>query len=251
MKQDFILQTHRLSREFGGFFAVKDVDLRVRRGTIHALIGPNGAGKSTCFNLLTRFLPATSGQILYDGCDITRTSPSALPGMGLGRSFQISSIFPHLTLLENVRVALQRKANTQYRFWQRSRTLRVFDDRAMSLLESVGLADYAKRRAVELSYGRRRALELATTLALDPTMLLLDEPMAGVGHEDIGRLAALIGDIGRARTVLMVEHNLDVVADICNQVTVMRRGEILAEGCYDEVSKNPLVISAYMGEDHE
>jgi branched-chain amino acid transport system ATP-binding protein len=247
---DFIIETTGLTKEFKGFTAVNAVDLRIRRGTIHALIGPNGAGKTTCFNLITKFLEPTRGSIRYNGRDITRAKPADIARLGMVRSFQISATFPHLTLLENVRVALQRPLGTSFHFWRPESSLRALDDRAMALLDEVGLTPYASLPAVELPYGRKRALEIATTLALDPEMLLLDEPTSGMGHEDIGRVAALIRRVAQNRTVLMVEHNLSVVSDLSDTITVLARGEILAEGTYAEVSKNPDVVDAYMGTGH-
>src|SRR5215472_18795124 len=247
MRGETILETEDLTKEFAGFVAVSGVNLRVERGTIHALIGPNGAGKTTCFNLLTKFLTPTRGKITYKGNDITALAPADVARLGLVRSFQISAIFPHLTVLENARIALQRKRGTSFDFWRSDRMLGRFEARAMELLDAVGLADLAHMLAVELSYGRKRALEIATTLALEPEMLLLDEPTAGMGHEDVSRIAALIKRVAGQRTVLMVEHNLSVVANLCHTITVLARGEILAEGDYAAVSKNPNVIQAYMG----
>ena len=250
MSSEYILQTEGLTKEFKGFTAVKNVSLNVRRGTIHALIGPNGAGKTTCFNLITKFLPPTAGKILYAGRDITRAKPHAVARLGLVRSFQISAVFPHLSVLENVRVALQRVLGTSYHFWRPERSVELLNGRAIELLDAVGVKAYADLPAVELPYGRKRALEIATTLALDPQMLLLDEPMAGMGVEDIERTSALIRRVAKDRTVLMVEHNLSVVADLSDRITVLARGEVLAEGSYAEVSKNPQVIEAYMGTGH-
>ncbi len=250
MAADHIVETQDLSIDFNGFYAVKGVSLKIARGSIHALIGPNGAGKTTCFNLITRFLKPTAGKILFNGRDITRTKPADIAGMGMVRSFQISATFPHLTVLENVRIALQRKLGTSFHFWRSESSLHSLDDRAMQLLEEVGLSEYAGLTAVELSYGRKRALEIATTLALDPEMMLLDEPTSGMGHEDIGRIAALIKRVAANRTVLMVEHNLSVVSDLSDRITVLARGEILTEGNYAEVSSNPQVIDAYMGTGH-
>jgi branched-chain amino acid transport system ATP-binding protein len=247
MADEHVLQTKGLTKEFRGFTAVKNVNLSVRRGTIHALIGPNGAGKTTCFNLITKFLLPTAGTILYKGRDITRASPHAVARQGLVRSFQISAVFPHLTVLENVRVALQRVLGTSYHFWRPESSVETLNGRAMELLDDVGVSAYAHLPAVELPYGRKRALEIATTLALDPEMLLLDEPMAGMGAEDIGRTSNLIKRIAKDRTVLMVEHNLSVVANLSDRITVLARGEILAEGSYAEVSKDPRVVEAYMG----
>lgn len=243
----FVIETRNLCKEFVGFRAVSGVNLRVRRNTIHALIGPNGAGKTTLFNLITRFLEPTSGQILFDGEDVTRIGPAQLAGRGVGRSFQISAVFPSLTVMDNVRLALQRSSGQGLAFWQSMTTFRNRDHRAMDLLAMVGLGDVVQRRAGELAYGRKRALELATTLALNPTVLLLDEPLAGMNHGDIEKIGDLIQTIASDRTVLMVEHNLGVVARVCDSITVMRRGEILAEGSYDDISGNPDVISAYIG----
>jgi branched-chain amino acid transport system ATP-binding protein len=251
MAVENVIETDGLTKEFKGFRAVNNVSLKVRRGTIHALIGPNGAGKTTCFNLITKFLQPTTGTILFNGRDITAAKPHEIARMGLVRSFQISAVFPHLTVLENVRVALQRPLGTAYHFWRPERSVEVLDDRAMDLLEQVGVQSYAHLQAVELPYGRKRALEIATTLALDPEMLLLDEPMAGMGREDIQRISDLIQRVAKNRTVLMVEHNLSVVADLSDRITVLARGETLAEGTYAEVSKNPAVVEAYMGTGHD
>ena len=247
MAADVILETEGLTKEFRGFVAVKDVRLRVRRGTIHALIGPNGAGKTTCFNLLTHFLAPTRGRIHYNGRDITGSSPADIARRGLVRSFQISAVFPHLTVLENVRIALQRKRGSSFDFWRSDRVLEALNARALELIADVGLTDVAGTPAVELPYGRKRALEIATTLALEPEMLLLDEPTAGMSHEDVARISALIKRAAANRTVLMVEHNLSVVESLSHTITVLARGEVLAEGDYAAVSRNPDVIQAYMG----
>jgi len=244
---DVILETQALSKEFLGFVAVSNVNLRVQRGSIHALIGPNGAGKTTCFNLLTKFLQPTSGRIVFDGQDITRDSPVRIARRGVVRSFQISAVFPHLSVLHNVRVALQRTLGTSFHFWRSGQSLKVLDERAMALLEQVDLAAFADTLTVSLPYGRKRALEIATTLAMDPKLMLLDEPTQGMGHEDVDRVKALIQRVAANRTILMVEHNMSVVADLCDQITVLSRGSVLAEGPYAEVSKNPAVVEAYMG----
>lgn len=244
---EYILETTGLTKEFKGFTAVSNVDLKVRRGHIHALIGPNGAGKTTVFNLLTKFLPPTRGTISFDGQDITREAPAATARRGLVRSFQISATFPHLTVMENVRIGLQRKLGTEFHFWRSKKSLDVLNGRAMELLESVDLAGFADTVTAEMPYGRKRALEIATTLALEPTMMLLDEPTQGMGHEDIARVVALIRKVSTNRTILMVEHNLSVVANLCDRITVLQRGSILAEGPYAEVSKNPQVLEAYVG----
>jgi branched-chain amino acid transport system ATP-binding protein len=247
---DLILETRGLTKQFRGFTAVQAVDLKIRRGTIHALIGPNGAGKTTVFNLLTKFLEPTAGRIFYDGHDITAARPADIARRGMVRSFQISAVFPHLTVRDNVRVALQQKLGNSFHFWRSERMLHGLNSRADALLEAVGVAGYAEVLAVELPYGRKRALEIATTLALDPVMLLLDEPMAGLGQEDIGLISALIRKVAADRTVLMVEHNLSVVADLSDIITVLTRGRILAEGDYDAVSQNPEVMEAYLGTGH-
>jgi branched-chain amino acid transport system ATP-binding protein len=247
MADDIIVETEDLTKLFKGFAAVSNVNLRVRRHSIHALIGPNGAGKTTCFNLITKFLEPSQGVIRFNGKDITKAKPAEIARMGMVRSFQISAVFPHLSVLENVRVALQRPLGTSFHFWKSEDSLNVLNDRALELIEAVGLTEYVQSQAADLPYGRKRALEIATTLALDPEMLLLDEPMAGMGREDIARIVALIRRVAENRTVLMVEHNLSVVADLSDTITVLARGEVLAEGPYAEVSKNPEVIEAYMG----
>ncbi len=244
---DCILETKQLTKEFKGFIAVDHVNLRVKRGSIHALIGPNGAGKTTCFNLLTKFLKPTSGQILLDGQDITRQEPAEIARLGVIRSFQISAVFAHLTVLENVRVALQRQLQTSFHFWKSENSLNELNDQAMALLSEVDLANFASLTAVELSYGRKRALEIATTLAMAPKLMLLDEPTQGMGLEDVDRIRQLIKKVAASRTVLMVEHNMSVVSSIADTITVLQRGATLAEGTYAQVSKNPAVIEAYMG----
>ncbi|MCE9665328.1 ABC transporter ATP-binding protein [Halomonas sp. M5N1S17] len=251
MTQEFILETRGLTKEFRGFTAVDDVNLQVREGHIHALIGPNGAGKTTVFNLLTKFLPPTRGEILYRDKSITKMKANEIARLGLVRSFQISAVFAHMTALENVRVALQRPIGTSFHFWKSERTLDHLNDRAMELLEQVGLAEYADVLTVEMPYGRKRALEVATTLAMDPTLMLLDEPTQGMGAEDVDRIVELIREVAKGRTVLMVEHNLSVVSRLCDRITVLARGAVLAEGDYKAVSANPLVKEAYMGTETE
>ena len=247
---DYILETKKLTKEFKGFTAVSDVNLRVKRGDIHALIGPNGAGKTTVFNLLTKFLIPTAGTIHFNGSDITREKPAEIALRGVIRSFQISAVFPGLTPLENVRLALQRKLGTSYHFWKPASTLHSLEARAMELLDSVGLAGLAGEVTGELAYGRKRALEIATTLALDPELMLLDEPTQGMGVEDVEKITALVKQVSANRTILMVEHNLKVVATLADRITVLQRGSILAEGPYAEVSQNPQVLEAYMGSAH-
>jgi branched-chain amino acid transport system ATP-binding protein len=244
---DVILETRRLTKEFKGFTAVKDVNLQVQRGHIHALIGPNGAGKTTCFNLLTKFLVPTAGQILFNNRDITGAAPAQVARQGVIRSFQISAVFPHLSVLENVRIGLQRTLGTSYHFWKSEKTLSALNGRAMELLAQVDLTEFADAITVDLPYGRKRALEIATTLAMDPELMLLDEPTQGMGHEDVHRVTDLIKKVSAGRTILMVEHNMNVVAGICDKISVLQRGAVLAEGSYQEVSNNPQVMEAYMG----
>jgi branched-chain amino acid transport system ATP-binding protein len=244
---DLILETKQLTKEFKGFTAVSKVDLAVQRGSIHALIGPNGAGKTTCFNLLTKFLEPSSGSIRFNGADITREPPAQIARRGVIRSFQISAVFPHSTLLENVRIGLQRKLGTAYQFWTSEKTLDQLNDRAMELLTEVGLQDLADELTVNLPYGRKRALEIATTLAMEPELMLLDEPTQGMGHEDVDRVTQLIKKVSAGRTILMVEHNMKVISTIADRITVLQRGAVLAEGRYEEVSRNPQVMEAYMG----
>ena len=251
MSDDVILSTQGLGKDFKGFTAVGQVDLKVKRGSIHALIGPNGAGKTTCFNLLTKFLPPSRGSITYNGRDITKMKPADVARLGLVRSFQISAVFGHMSVLENVRIALQRRRRGDcFDFWRSETVLKKLDDEARQLIEAVGLSDFSTTLAAELSYGRKRALEIATTLALEPEMLLLDEPMAGMAHEDVDRTSALIKRVSANRTVLMVEHNLSVVASLSDRITVLARGNVLAEGDYAAVSKDPRVVEAYIGAGH-
>ena len=243
----YVLETENLTKSFAGYVAVRELSLRVRRGSIHALIGPNGAGKTTVFNLLTGFLAPTSGRIRHNGDDITGLEPAAVARRRLARSFQISAVFPHMTVLENVRLALQRALGTAFHFWRSEKSLSVLRGRADELIAAVGLSEFADAPAAELPYGRKRALEIATTLALDPEVLLLDEPMSGLAQEEVGRISELIRTAARDRTVLMVEHNLSVVADLSDTITVLTRGQILAEGPYETVSREPQVVEAYMG----
>jgi branched-chain amino acid transport system ATP-binding protein len=245
--QDVVLETQSLVKAFKGFVAVDGVSLSVRRGEIHALIGPNGAGKTTFFNLLTKFLQPTSGEIVYRGRNITREKPADIARRGIVRSFQICAVFPHLTVLENVRVALQRRLGTSFYFWRSEKSLSKLDARAMQLLAEVRLESSSRTLAADLSYGRKRALELATTLALEPELMLLDEPTQGLGHEDVSRVTHLIKQVSADRTVLMVEHNMSVVSSIADTISVLQRGRVIAAGPYAEVSKNPQVIEAYMG----
>jgi branched-chain amino acid transport system ATP-binding protein len=244
---DFILEATDLSRSFGGFMAVRNVNLKIARGSIHALIGPNGAGKTTMFNLLTKFITPSSGTITFNGRNITHLKPEEIANLGIVRSFQISAVFPHLTALENVRIALQKRLDVSYKFWRSRKILSTLDDEALERLDQVGLKRFAHVPAVELPYGRKRALEIATTLGLEPELMLLDEPTQGMGSEDVGQVADLIKRVSVGRTIIMVEHNLGVVSKLADAITVLSRGEVLAEGTYEQVSKNPAVMEAYMG----
>ena len=244
---EVVLETRALTKEFKGFTAVSDVNLKVQRGHIHALIGPNGAGKTTCFNLLTKFLTPTSGQILFNGKDITSAKPAQIARQGIIRSFQISAVFPHLTVLENVRIGLQRPLGNSFHFWKSEKKLSVLNDKAMALLALVDLESFADTLTVDLPYGRKRALEIATTLGMEPELMLLDEPTQGMSSEDVGTVTELIRKVVDGRTIVMVEHNLNVVSTLADTITVLNRGEVLAEGNYDTVSTNPAVMEAYMG----
>lgn len=247
MSDSPILVTQSLTKEFKGFVAVSQVNLTVKRGHIHALIGPNGAGKTTCFHLLTKFLEPTSGRIVFNGIDITAEKPAQIARRGVIRSFQISAVYPQMTVLENVRIGLQRKLGTSFHFWRSDASLNQLNEQAMQLLAEVDLTDFAQAFAINLPYGRKRALEIATTLAMDPELMLLDEPTQGMGHEDVDRVTQLIKKVSAGRTILMVEHNMNVVASIADTITVLQRGAVLAEGPYQEVSRNPQVMQAYMG----
>ena len=247
MAADYVLETRELVKEFKGFVAVNKVSLGVQRGHIHALIGPNGAGKTTFFNLLTKFLIPTQGSILFNGHDITHEKPAQVARRGIVRSFQISATFPHLSVMQNVRIALQRATGTSLHFWRSEQSLNALNDQAMALLDTVGLSTFADSLAVELAYGRKRALEIATTLATEPELMLLDEPTQGMGHEDVDRVTQLIKKVSVNRTILMVEHNMNVVSSIADTISVLQRGQVIAEGPYATVSQDPQVLEAYMG----
>lgn len=246
-QSETILETRNLTKDFKGFTAVKDVNLKVSTGSIHAIIGPNGAGKTTFFNLLTKFLKPSAGNIIYDGRDITHSRPAGIAQHGLVRSFQISAVFPHLSARENVRIALQRKLGVSYHFWRPKKILDQLNEEAQACLEQVGLNNFGDAKAVELPYGQKRALEIATTIALKPRLMLLDEPTQGMSSEDVGTVTDLIRQVVEGRTIVMVEHNLNVVSTLADRITVLSRGEILAEGDYATVSTNPAVMEAYMG----
>lgn len=242
-----ILKTVGLCKKFGGFVAVNDVNLSIEEGEIHALIGPNGAGKTTCFNLLTKFHIPTAGDIIYRDQNITGLAADQIARRGVIRSFQISSVFPHMTVLENIRIPLQRKLSNSYSFLQSEGCLDILNDEAMELLGRVGLENDSGSLAAELSYGRKRSLELAATIAMDPEVMLLDEPTQGMGAEDVVRIRDLIKTLAVGRTVVIVEHNMSVVASISDRITVLQRGSVLASGSYSEVSSDPAVMEAYMG----
>jgi branched-chain amino acid transport system ATP-binding protein len=242
-----VLRTEALTKEFRGFRAVDGVDLRIREGSVHALVGPNGAGKTTLFNLLTGFLKPSSGRIVLAGQDLTGKRPEQVARLGVARSFQITSLFPQLTPQQHVELALQSSTGLGWRFWRSENQLGRFAERARHLLDEVGLGEHAEIPAGRLAYGRKRALEIATTLAMEPELMLLDEPTQGMGHEDVHRVAELIKRVSVGRTILMVEHNMSVVSTIADTITVLQRGAVLAEGTYEQVSSDPLVMEAYMG----
>jgi branched-chain amino acid transport system ATP-binding protein len=245
-----VLEIQGITKSFGAFKAVDGVDLAIAEGEIHALIGPNGAGKTTFFNLLTGSLPLTAGEIRLRGEVISGLRMDEIAQRGIVRSYQISSIFPDFTALENVRFALQRQRGANFDFWRSERALESLHEPALELLDDLGLSEWANMRAGDLPYGRKRALEIATTLALDPQILLLDEPTSGMGREDIGRVVDLIRKVSQGRTVVMVEHNLSVVEGLCNNVTVLARGRVIASGSYRDVARNEKVVEAYLGVAH-
>jgi branched-chain amino acid transport system ATP-binding protein len=242
-----ILETRDLCKSFAGYRAIDGVSITIEAGAIHAIIGPNGAGKTTFFNLLSGFVSPSSGSIALAGRDITGLAPHRIARLGVVRSFQINSIFPHLSVLDNVKVSLEAKTELPGRFWLGGGATARLDSRARELLVDVGLDAERDLLAIQLSYGRKRALELAISLAQEPTVLLLDEPTAGMGVEDVGRIAALIGRVRTNRTIVLVEHNLSVVADLSDRITVLQRGSVLVEGTYGEVRTDARVIDAYLG----
>jgi len=242
------MRTVGLVKEFRGFRAVDGVDLTVREGTVHALVGPNGAGKTTLFNLLTGFLRPTAGRILLNGLDLTGHRPERVARLGVARSFQITSLFAQLTPQEHVELALQGRTALGWRFWRSERQLDRFAARALQLLDDVGLAAHRDVPVGTLPYGRKRGLELALGLALDPQVLLLDEPTAGMGAEDVDRTVELVRRVRAGRTVVMVEHNMSVVSRLADHVTVLQSGRVLVEGPYQEIREDPRVVSAYLGD---
>jgi branched-chain amino acid transport system ATP-binding protein len=246
-----LLETRALTKEFRGFRAVSDVDLSVARGTVHALVGPNGAGKTTLFNLLTGFLSPTSGTVLFDGQDITGRAPEQIAPLGVARSFQITSLFEAMSLREHLELALASPTGMGKQWWRSVTRMSRFRDRAMDLLDQVGLAGRADAPASSLAYGQKRALELAIAMALDPKLLLLDEPTAGMGIEDVDRTIALVKQLAVGRTVVLVDHNMHVVGSLADTVTVLQSGQVLAEGPYEQVRADERVITAYLGAVHE
>jgi len=242
-----ILATRGLTKSFSGYRAIDDVSLAIEDGAIHAIIGPNGAGKTTLFNVLSGFVRPTSGSIALREREITGLQPHAVARLGIVRSFQINSIFTHLSVLDNVKVSLEAKTELPGRFWLSGRATRRLDGRALELLADVGLAAERHLLATQLSYGRKRALEVAISLAQDPQILLLDEPTAGMGAQDVARISQLIGRVKAGRTIVLVEHNLSVVADLSDRITVLQRGTVLVEGSYAEVRADRRVIDAYLG----
>jgi len=244
------IETHGLVKEFAGFPAVNGVDLRLEAGRVHALVGPNGAGKTSLFNLLTGFLRPTAGRVVILGDDTTGLPPERIARRGVARSFQITSLFDQLTALEHAELALQAASTLGYRFWASEGALDRYRPRARELLVDVGLADLASRPAGKLPYGQKRALELALAIALDPRVLLLDEPTAGMGLEDIRRTIDLIRRARSGRTVVLVEHNMGVVAELADQVIVLQQGRVIAQGTYAAVREDPAVVAAYLGQAH-
>jgi ABC-type branched-subunit amino acid transport system ATPase component/ABC-type branched-subunit amino acid transport system substrate-binding protein len=246
---EFAVETNRLRKEFGALVAVANVSIKVRAGTIHSIIGPNGAGKTTFFNLLSGNLEPTSGRVLYKGRDITRLPLHRTAHLGIGRSFQITNIFPNLTVLENVRLACQALGRHNFRFMNSHRHFRGYEERAWDVIRQVGLEQEALSLAQTLPHGGQRKLELGILLAADPEVLLLDEPTAGMAAEQVPELMELIRDVHAAgdKTIMLVEHNMNVVMSISDYITVMHQGQVLAEGTPAEIAANEVVQSAYLG----
>lgn len=247
MTEPLALAARGLTRDFRGFRAVDHVDLDVSAGTVHALVGPNGAGKTTLFNLLSGFLVPSAGRIELAGRDVTGLPPEQVARLGVARSFQITSLFGQLTTCEHVELALQAASRDGWKFWRSEKLMHQHTARARELLEMVGLQEHERSTADSLAYGRKRALELALALALSPTVLLLDEPTAGMGLEDVDRTIELIAQVREGRTVVMVEHNMGVVGALADRVSVLQAGKVLAEGTYAEVRADERVITAYLG----
>lgn len=244
---DPILSTRDVVKVYAGFTALDGVSLDVTEGTVHAIIGPNGAGKTTLFNVLSGFAPATRGSVRFAGTEIAHLDPAGIARMGMVRSFQINSIFPHLTVLDNVKIALQARTPLSRKLLASPKATAVLDDPARRALDAVDLDAERESVAATLPYGKKRSLELAIALSQDPRVLLLDEPTAGMGVEDVDRTVGLVKRIAPGRTIVLVEHNLRVVSDLCDRVTVMQRGKVLVEGTYDEVRTDERVVTAYLG----
>ena len=244
----YAVETTALRKDFAGFRAVNGVDLRLAEGQVHALVGPNGAGKTSLFNLLTGFLAPTSGRVLLFGADVTGLRPDQIAKRGVARSFQITSLFEQLSVVEHVALALQSRTALGYGFWRDEAVLRRFAGRARELLDAVGLAAVAEQPVRVLPYGQTRALELARALALEPRLLLLDEPTAGMSAEDVRRTIALVDRVRVGRTVVLVEHNMGVVGELADNVIVLQQGRVIAEGPYATVRGDPAVVSAYLGQ---
>ncbi|WP_326564227.1 ABC transporter ATP-binding protein [Micromonospora peucetia] len=242
-----LLSARGLTRDFRGFRAVDGVDVDIAAESVHALVGPNGAGKTTLFNLLTGFLRPSGGRIELAGRDITGLPPERIARLGVARSFQITSLFPQLSAREHVELALQSPSGLGWRFWRSAKLMRRYTERAGELLNMVGLAELSEAPAEALAYGRKRALELAIALALDPKVLLLDEPTAGMGLEDVDRTVELVSRVRQGRTVVLVEHNMSVVGRLADTVTVLQAGKVLVEGPYEQVRADERVITAYLG----
>jgi branched-chain amino acid transport system ATP-binding protein len=242
------LETRDLSKDFAGFRAVDRVTIALDDGKIHALVGPNGAGKTTLFHMLTGFVRPSAGAIHAFGVDVTGLPPDRISRMGVARSFQITSLFDRRTALQHVVLALHVADPVSLRFWTSERALLRYRDRAMAILDEVGLTGVASRTAASLPYGQKRALELALALALEPKLLLLDEPTSGMGLEDLRRTIALIRHVHAGRTVLIVEHNMGVVAELADRVIVMQQGRVIADGTYEDVRHDPAVVTAYLGQ---
>lgn len=246
-----ILEVQDVSKRFGNFFAVRHANLSLLESSVHGLIGPNGAGKSTLFNICTGFLKPTEGSVRLRGQTVADKGPAWIARNGVGRSFQISAVFDGLSVIDNILVALQRRARLSFAFWKGEKSVSALRERACNLLEQVHLSDtWWDKHTASLPYGRRRMLELATTIATDPSILLLDEPLAGLGQEDVPVIIDLVRELAVGRSVLIVEHNLSAVSQLCDTVSVLDRGMIIANGTYTFVAADPKVRQAYLGDEH-
>jgi branched-chain amino acid transport system ATP-binding protein len=246
MAEPVLLRTERLTRAFESLVAVNRVDVTVQRGELRSIIGPNGAGKTTFFRLISGEMPPTSGRIWFEGREITGLSQHRIARLGIAKSYQITNVFPHLTVLENVRVAVQGYARS-FNFWSRARDLVDVRDRARALLTRIGLGDKAERLAAHLSHGEKRHLEIAIALASEPALLLLDEPTAGMSPEETDETIVLIRELAQDRTLVLVEHKMKVVMKISDRITVFHQGQVLAEGTPESIRANELVQRTYLG----